>query len=252
MNTTLKGTVRYEGGPFAGWQTQPGRRTVQEELENALSRIAPEPVQVQGASRTDAGVHAFGQVFSCLWPGAPPSRLRHAVSKMLAPEIRVTKLEAAASDFNARFSAASKRYAYTLDCGPEADPFSARYAWHVPYALGFEVLHTMLGRLEGRHDFAAFQSAGGQAENTMRTLHTVRIERGGAAGAVDHPDLWRIEFHGDAFLYKMVRNLTGTLIEIARGRFPAAFLDELMASRGPFLGHCAPAHGLTLLEVRYE
>ncbi len=252
METTLKGTVRYLGTNFAGWQVQDHERTVQGELEAALSRIASRPIRVQGAGRTDAGVHALGQVFSCAWPGAFPTRLRHSLSQMLAPEIRVTALEAAPSDFNARFSAVSKRYVYSLDLGREADPLAAPYAWHVPFALDMEMLSRMLPRIEGKRDFAGFQSSGTQIHNTVRTIFSVRLERGGMAGPADAGALWRIEFHGDGFLYKMVRNLTGTLVEIARGRFPGAFLDACLASPGPFLGHCAPAQGLAMAEVIYD
>jgi tRNA pseudouridine38-40 synthase len=251
MTITLKGIVRYDGAPFAGWQVQPGRQTVQGELEGALSRIASEPVGVQGASRTDAGVHAFGQVFSCRWPKALPPRLRHAVSKMLSPEIRVVELDVAPDDFHARFSAHGKRYAYAFDLSREPDPFSARYAWHVPYRVDLELLASLLPALEGEHDFAGFQSTGTQMDSTVRRLRSVKLLPGGVIGPCDAPNLWRIEFQGDGFLYKMVRNLTGTLLEIARGRFPATFIKTALDSGGPFLGHCAPPHGLTLLEVFY-
>lgn len=252
MEHTLKGTVRYDGSNFAGWQIQPGRRTVQGEIETALSRIASQPIRIQGAARTDAGVHAFGQVFSCRWPGVLPSRLRHAVSKMLSPEIRIVELVEIPDDFNARFAAHGKRYAYTIDFGREPDPFSARYAWHVPYRVDLEHLAALLPALEGEHDFAGFQSTGTQMESTVRRLRSVRLLPGGVTGPAHAENLWRIEFIGDGFLYKMVRNITGTLIETARGRFPETFVRECLESGGPFKGHCAPPHGLTLIEVFYH
>lgn len=252
MICTLKGTVRYDGTEFAGWQVQPGRRTVQGALEEAMSRIARQAVRIQGASRTDAGVHALAQVFSCRWPGPFPDRLRYALSRMLAPQIRVTELVETAPEFNARFSAKTKRYAYSLDLGREPDPFSAHYAWFVRQRIDSEYLRELLPALAGTRDFGGFQSSGNQMENTVRTLFSVRLEKGPAFGAYDARDLWRLEFHGDGFLYHMVRNIAGTLIEIARGRFPREFLDQCLASSGPFLGHCAPAHGLTLVAVEYE
>ena len=252
METTLKGTVRYLGTDFSGWQVQDRTRTVQGELEGALSRIAAQTVKVQGAGRTDSGVHALGQVFSCVWPGAYPERLRHALSKMLGPEIRVTSLEAVSSDFSARFSAVSKRYVYTLDLGREADPLTSLFAWHVPYLLDLDLMEGLLPLLAGEHDFSGFQSTGTQMEKTVRTLFEVRLERGGMVEALGENALWRLTFHGDGFLYKMVRNLTGTLVEIGRGRFEAGFLQESLESGGPFKGHCAPAHGLSLVEVFYE
>jgi tRNA pseudouridine38-40 synthase len=250
MECTLKGIVRYDGTKFAGWQVQPGRRTVQGQLETAFARIASQPIPIQGAGRTDSGVHALGQVFSCVWPGPLPGRLRYAASRMLSPEIRISELTEAAPGFHARFDALGKRYAYSLDFAREPDPFGARFAWHVPYRLDRDLLAALLAKIEGRHDFAGFQSAGAQMKTTVRTLFEARLLRGGIIGPCDG-DLHRIEFYGDGFLYKMVRNCVGTLIEIARGRFPHDFLDECLASSGPFKGHCAPPHGLALLQVFY-
>ena len=250
--TTLKGTVQYDGTGFAGWQVQfQGERTVQGALEMAMTKIAGVPVAVQGAGRTDSGVHALGQVISCEWPGEPPARLRHALSRMLAPEIRVTELSPAPQGFNARFWAKSKRYAYSLDLGREANPFAARYAWHVHHDLELDVIHRLLPAILGRHDFAGFQSAGSQMKTTVRTIFEAKLLPGAMIGPQGAPDLWRLEFYGDAFLYRMVRNLAGTLIEVARGRFPEEFFHECLASPGPFKGHCAPAHGLVLAEIDY-
>jgi tRNA pseudouridine38-40 synthase len=252
METTLKGTIRYDGTHLAGWQRQANRPSVQQHLEEAMATIAQQPVAVQGAGRTDAGVHALGQVFSCRWPGTPPPQLQRALTKMLRPAIAITALEPVADDFSARFSATSKRYVYALDFGKSPDPFTARYAWHVPYKLDHDLLRALLPQVFGRHDFAGFQSTGSQMKTTIRTILNIEFEPGGILSPADSSHHWRLVFHGDAFLYKMVRNLTGTLIEISRGRFPQDFLQELLATKGPFTGHCAPAHGLALLEVRYD
>ncbi len=224
---------------------------MQGELEGALAQIASQPIAVFGASRTDAGVHALGQVFSCEWPGDFPARLRHALSKMLGPEIRVISLEEAPPGFNARFSAQGKRYAYSIDFNREPDPFCAPYAWHVPYRTDLDLLKSLLPALLGKHDFAGFQSTGNQATTTIRTLHEAVFVKGPIIGPADVDNLWRIEIQGDAFLYHMVRNITGTLVEIARGRFSVSFLEESLHSPGPFKGHCAPAHGLALMQVFY-
>lgn len=252
METTLKGRVRYDGTGFAGWQRQRHARSVQGEIEAALTRIARRPIGIQGAARTDAGVHAVGQVFSCVWPDAPPARLRHALSQLLAPEIRVDTLEPAPQGFNARFDALGKRYAYTFEIAREADPLAARYAWHVHYELDLDRLRTCLPLLRGTHDFAGFQSTGSQIRHsTVRTLYRVELLHGPAIGPCDNPSLWRLEFEGDGFLYRMVRNLTGSLIEIARGRHDSDFIEAALASPGPFHGYCAPAQGLALMEVYY-
>jgi len=217
-----------------------------------MAQIAQQPISVQGAGRTDAGVHALGQVFSCDWPEPPSHRLRHALSTMLRPDASVTELREVPADFNARFSARAKRYAYSLDLGRDADPLAARYAWHVPYALDLDRIRSLLPTVIGTHDFAGFQSTGTQMKTTVRTIFDAQLLPGAAIGPMDGTGQWRIEFFGDGFLYKMVRNLTGTLVEIARGRFPPEFFAECLASPGPFLGHCAPAHGLAMVRVFYD
>lgn len=252
MSTTLKCVVRYDGTDFAGWQRQPGRRTVQGALEDALSRIAAAKVAIQGAGRTDAGVHALGQVFSCRWPGEPPARLAYALSKMLGPEIRIESLEPAPPQFNARFDALGKRYIYAFDFNRRPDPFSARYAWHVPYALDLDLFQSALAGVIGCHDFAGFQSAGNQMQHTVRTIFSAVFNKGGLCGATDAHGLYRVELTGDGFLYKMVRNICGTLVEVARGRFPSNAVSYMLYAGGAFHGHCAPAQGLALAEVFYD
>lgn len=252
METHLKAVVSYDGTGFCGWQRQRAQRTVQGEIEAALSRIADQPLSIQGAGRTDAGVHAFGQVCSFTWPGEPPARLAHALSKMLAPEIRIESMERVPQDFNARFSATSKRYRYAIEQARTPQPLSARHAWQVPHPLDLALLTSLLPQLEGSHDFAGFQSAGAQErKTTVRTLHSVRLLPEGLCSPAGYDRIFGIEFHGDGFLYKMVRNLTGTLVEIARGRFKPDFLQICLKSPGPFAGHCAPPHGLALMQVHY-
>lgn len=250
--TYWKGTVCYDGTGFAGWQRQDNGVTVQGEIEAALSRIADRPVTIQGAGRTDAGVHAFGQAFNFEWQGVPPERLRHAVSKMLEPRIRIVSLDPADPEFNARFSARWKRYRYAIDYAREACPMAARYAWHVAFDLDLDLIERLLPQFEGTHDFAGFQSAGSQMKTTVRTVYRLRMQRGeGIVTPSGYANLFSIDFEGDGFLYKMVRNITGTLIEIGRGRFEPGFIQKALASGGPFVGHCAPAQGLALMEVHY-
>lgn len=253
MDTPIKGIVRYDGTNFSGWQRQDHDRTVQGEIEAAMARIAGQPVSVQGAGRTDAGVHAMGQTFSCVWPGEPSQRLRHALSKMLEPEIRIESIIPTTPDFNARFSARAKRYVYSFDLGPEPDPLAARYAWHVPFRLDMDLMASLLPQLEGEHNFAGFQSTGSQpVRSTVRTIFELRLENSAFIGPANNPDLWHLSVRGDGFLYHMVRNIAGTLVEIARGRFESTFIAEAIASGGPFRGHCAPPQGLVLAEVEYE
>ena len=250
----LKCTVRYEGTGFAGWQTQPGERTVQGVLEEGLAVIAQRPVRIHGAGRTDAGVHALAQVFSCQWPRADleVDRVRRSLSRMLGPAIRVEAIERVDEAFHARKSAVSKRYAYTLHVGREPDPFACRYAWTVPPGVDLEKAAEQLRRIEGTHDFAGFQGSKSSVTDTARTIHSARLLEGGVIGPRDAGGLYRIELHGDGFLYKMARNVVGAVVDIARGRLPASALDERLAAPAPYLGHTAPAHGLTLLAVLYE
>ena len=252
MSVRLRVDLEYDGTDFAGWQVQPNARTVQGELERVLSQIAGSPIRICGSGRTDAGVHALGQVFSCLWPGElDTARIRRSISKMLSPEIRAERVEEMPFDFHARFSAVAKRYAYSIAFAREPDPFWARYAWSLPYKIDLDRLAALCIEVTGEHDFAGFQCSRAEAQTTVRTLYSVEIRQGGMIGPRDAEGLWHIVFYGNGFLYKMVRNITGTLVEIARGALPEERLAELLVSPGPFRGHTAPAHGLALLEVIY-
>jgi tRNA pseudouridine38-40 synthase len=252
MDHNLKAIVRYDGTNFAGWQIQPDARTAQGEIEGALSRIASQPIRIQAAGRTDAGVHALGQVFSCHWPKEPDTdRLCRSLSSMLGPEIRVESIEVVPADFNARFSATSKRYAYAISLTREPDPLSARFAWCVPWKLDIDRLAELAASLVGTHDFAGFQCSGSDTQTTVRTLYSVEVVPGGIASPCDARDLYRIELWGDGFLYKMVRNIVGFLVDIARGAVPESRLMEVLNAPGPFHGHSAPGHGLALVEVQY-
>lgn len=249
---TLRATVRYDGTNFAGWQIQPGQSTVQGNLTRALSQMVSEPISVHGAGRTDAGVHAFAQVCSFRWPKEPDlARLQRSLNRMLRPDIHISDIVVVPDNFNARFDAHGKTYAYSLFFGRDPDPFSARYAWCIPWKLDHILLKELIQRLPGTHDFAGFQCAGASVQTTVRTLYSVEMLPGGAIGPIDCSALCRIEFTGDGFLYKMVRNLTGTLIDIARGQLSVSHFDALFASAGPFRGYTAPAHGLVLMGVRY-
>ncbi len=252
MESNLKCVVRYDGTGFAGWQNQPTQRTVQGTLENALSTIADRPVRIQGAGRTDAGVHALGQVFSCRWPGRKtPGQLRRSLSSMLGPEIRLESIEEVDGDFHAGYSAIGKRYCYALCSAKEPDPFSAGHAWCVPWKIDQACFARAAQRAVGEHDFAGFRASGASSKTTVRTIHSIGLHEGGVVGPLHDDTLWRVEFHGNGFLYKMVRNLMGTFVDIARGALAEDRLDELLDSTGPFLGRTAPPHGLFLMEVLY-
>ncbi len=253
MPQTIKAIVRYDGTDFAGWQIQPGQATVQGNIEEALSTIAQRPVRIMGAGRTDAGVHALGQVFTCQWPAElDADKLRRSLSKMLGPTIRIESIELVSDDFHALRSAKSKRYAYTIDTSSEPDPLSARYAWTVSPNIDLGLLARLCRRVEGEHDFAGFRCEGTEVKTTVRTIHAVTFERGAVIGPIDSTTTSRLTFHGNGFLYKMVRNLTGTLVGIATGRLEEDMLYERLHAPGPYNGYTAPAQGLCLVEVEYR
>ncbi len=248
---TLRAVVRYDGTGFAGWQVQPQVRTVQGELQSALSLLARRPVKVYGAGRTDAGVHAMGQVISFAWaPQVDLDWLRSRLCKMLGPEVLVDRVEVAPPDFHARWSACGKRYAYVLHLASFPDPFLDRYAWTLRYAIDVERLASLARMFEGTHDFAGFQCNGASPGPTERTIHRIRLRPGVMVGP-ELPGAWTLEFHGSGFLYKMVRNITGTLVDVARGHYPEQRITEYLIAPGPYRGYTAPGKGLFLVEVEY-
>ena len=252
MEQTLKATVRYDGTDFAGWQVQPGQRTVQGVIEDALATMAGQPVRIAGAGRTDSGVHALGQVFSCRWSGAKSvEELRRSLSQLLNPEIRVEEVSVVPDDFHAQHSALGKRYAYAVCHAREQDPFLAQYGWTVPWEVNLAYVADLAQRVVGEHDFAGFCSSGSSVETTVRTIQSAEVREGPIVGPTDAAGAWRLELHGNGFLYKMVRNIVGTIADIARGQTPEARLNELLNAPAPFHGYTAPAKGLFLVEVEY-
>ena len=239
--------VSYAGGAFAGFQRQPAADTVQSRLEQALGALLGGPVTVRGAGRTDAGVHAAGQVVDCLLPPGcplPPQRLPQALAGRLPPDIAVAAAFAVPADFHARKSAVSKRYRYLLWREATASPFWRPYAWHYSGHLDTAAMGAAAAVLLGRHDFRAFAGAARPVADARRTLL-------GAAVYGEGPWL-AIEIEADGFLYRMVRAIAGTLLEVGRGAMSVADVrgllrDGLRSAAGPSL----PAHGLCLLWVRY-
>jgi tRNA pseudouridine38-40 synthase len=257
---TLKLTLAYDGAPFVGWQRQPNGVSVQALVEDALAPIEGRKVAIVGAGRTDAGVHALGQVASCrVETRLDPDSLRRALNARLPASIRVLQVEEAPDGFHARYWARAKTYSYRALVGSLADPFLRGLAWHLPHALDAGAMRAALALLTGRHDFAAFQGAGSAVRDTVRTLHRADLEEtswrglfGDAPPAADGARLLVWRFTGDGFLRHMVRNIVGTVVETGLGRRRPEDMAALLASGDRRqAGPTAPAHGLTLVSVEY-
>ncbi len=243
----IKIVIAYEGTGFAGWQVQPGQRTIQGELEAALEPIEGKAVKVHGSGRTDAGVHALGQTASFeLDNELPLENLERALNHRLPPAIRVLSAEQVQPGFHARHSATAKTYEYRIWREGICPPFERRYVWHLPYPLDEEAMASAAPRFEGERDFRSLATNDGQGkDSTVRTIHSSRLERHG-------PRLiYRVR--GSGFLYNMVRNIVGTLIEVGRGNLPPDRIDEILEARDRrAAGPTAPAVGLFLASVEYD
>ena len=244
----LRLKVAYDGRPFAGWQSQANGESVQEHLEKSLSSLCGvERIVVHGSGRTDAGVHARGQVAHADVPDPARFTLDRwalAINAHLPAEIRVVAVRLAPPDFHARFSASGKVYRYRLWNSPVFHPFEIGRAWHVPGPLDDDAFAAAARLLVGRHDFAAFAANRGKpGENTVRTIRRVDVRRRGS-----HLTL---EYEGNGFLYKMVRLLTGSLIRCAQGRAESGWISRLLAGEAGKTSFMAPAEGLYLWRVLY-
>lgn len=245
----FKLTLEYDGTDFVGWQRQASGVSIQGLLEDALRPIEGGAVIVHGAGRTDAGVHALGQVCSIsLTVSIEPATLVRALNAVLPPEVRVAEAEVVPGDFHARFSATGKIYEYRIVSAPFVSPFVRRYVWHVTAPLDADAMRAAAAVLVGEHDFAAFQGAGTDVHTSVRTIR--RIDWTGR-GTSDDPLVMQIE--GDGFLRHMVRNIAGTLVEIGMGRRAAGAMRTILHSRRRAeAGATAPAAGLFLRRVLYS
>lgn len=243
--STFKITLAYDGTDYIGWQRQASGVSVQGLLEEALRELDGREVAVAGAGRTDAGVHALGQVASFVLERAiDAATVRRALNGHLPPDIRVWSAAEAPADFHARFDARSKSYRYRIWNGDVLSPFERRYAWHVTAALDVDAMSRAARMLEGRHDFAAFQSAGSDAADSVRTVLDARLTKTDA--------LITFDITGDGFLRHMVRAIVGSLVDVGRGRQAPEWMRDVLASRDRTrAARTAPAGGLFLTAVDY-
>jgi tRNA pseudouridine38-40 synthase len=249
LSRHIRLTVEYDGAGLAGWQRQDNAPTVQGHLEEALARLLQHPTAVVGASRTDAGVHARGQVaaFRTERP-IPLHGVRRGLNSLLPRPIAITDAREVGDDFHPRFSATGKHYRYLVLARPDRAPRWAGRAWHRPFRLDEDAMRAGAAALLGEHDFASFRAAGCSARTTHRRVDAIDIGR-----APDEPDLIAFDVRGNAFLRHMVRIVVGTLIDVGEGRLPPAQVSEILAAcRREAAGQTAPAHGLELLAVHYD
>jgi tRNA pseudouridine38-40 synthase len=247
MSRRLKLIVAYDGAPFAGWQSQSHRNTVQDHLERAFERVNGGAARVHGSGRTDAGVHAVAQCahVNLVNRFLPAERWVEALNALLPQAIRVLHCRYVSLDFHARLSAKGKIYRYRIWNAPVLPPFEYRRAWHVARPLDLKVMKSAAKYFVGTHDFAGFAANRGKPERTtVRTINSVRVRKKGPCVA--------IEFDGDGFLYKMVRLMVGALMKCALGKMHVEDITVRLKSSEPSSARfAAPAEGLFLVRVRY-
>jgi tRNA pseudouridine38-40 synthase len=238
-------TLAYDGTYYQGWQVQPNQTTIQGRLQECLESMAGHTVSVTGAGRTDAGVHAHGQVAHFrLEPSIPPDGLLRGLNSVLPEDIRVLEADLAPDDFHARYSARSKTYCYHLNRSPVALPFRSRFTHHYPHALDLDAMARASKHFAGRKDFAAFCAAASEVKTTERECTVSRL--------IEQENELVYEISANGFLHHMVRNIVGTLLEVGRGKLTPENIDRLFESRDRHLsGPTAPARGLHLMRVDY-
>ena len=238
-------TIAYDGTEYGGWQVQPNAVSIQSLIQKALATILRTPVDLTGSGRTDAGVHALGQTAHFIADQIDLEKTLASLNGLLPSDIRILSLEPVSEDFHARYSASSKVYRYHLHLDRIPDPFKRRFAYHVPHPVDIALLQRTATHFLGTHDFTSFANVGSTFDDAIRTLYRLDVieEKGGIA----------LELEGDGFLYKMVRNLVGTLLDVTAGKIDSAEIPAILAAKDrKTAGRAAPAHGLFLVTVKYS
>ena len=237
--------LAYDGTHFHGWARQPGLRTIQGVMEDALGRLLPDRPRLSVAGRTDAGVHAEGQVASFpAFAHLDPGRVQRALNGMLAPEIAIRNVRRAPDGFDARRSATGRCYRYLIDTDRVPDPFTARFVWHRPVELSLGRMRAAARLLVGEHDFASLCRSRNLPGSTVRDLRRLSVAKRG--------HLVTLTVEANAFLHQMVRSLAGTLVAVGMGKMEPEAMPEILGARHrSAAGPVAPPHGLTLMAVSY-
>jgi len=250
----LKLEIEYDGTHYHGWQVQNNKtarlsynasRTIQNILQQTLKKILQEDIKLIVAGRTDSGVHALSQAANFKTSSKIPlDKLRWGLNCLLPEDIKVSRIKNVPLDFNSRFSAKSKVYRYTILNRKYSSALLANHVYFFPHFLDIGLMRKEVKVLLGKHNFKSFQATEQRERNPVRTIKRIKISR--------DKNLLRIDIEADSFLYNMVRNIAGTLLEIGRGRFPKGSMRKILKSRNRSLaGPTLPAKGLCLMKVRY-
>ncbi len=242
----IKLTIEYDGTNFSGWQIQKDKRTIEEELETALAKILKEEVKVIGSGRTDAGVHAMGQVANFKTDKTiKPEELHAALNTMLPYDIVILNVEDVDEDFNARISAKAKHYRYVINNAKFPSALNANREYHYKYFLDTEAMQLAANDLKGKHDFKAFMAAGSTVKDTEREIYDIQVARLGNRVIID--------VVGNGFLYNMVRIIAGTLIDVGSGKLDICVIKNMIETGDRNLGGRTVApEGLFLVNVAYN
>lgn len=240
----LKLTIQYDGARYCGWQRQPNSSSIQDTIEYAIYEITKEKVKITGSGRTDAGVHALGQVANFKTNSSiSANKIPDALNSKLPKDISIINCQEVSDDFHSRYSAKGKIYRYLIYNKPYRSPLYKDISYHVKYNLNIQKMRSESKLLLGKHNFKAFVSAGSSVNDTVRTISNITIN--------ENDDLIVFEIEGDGFLYNMVRIIVGTLIDIGRGRIDKSIKEIIDSQDRKEAGHTAPAHGLFLKKVYY-
>lgn len=242
----IKLTIEYDGKNFAGWQTQPGKVSIQGEIVKAIKEVTGEDVELNASGRTDAGVHALGQVANFKTnTNIEIAKVPYAINSKLPNSIIILKAEEVEERFHARYNCTGKTYRYIINNAEFPSALNRYREFHVPQKLNFENMSKAIKFFEGTHDFKGFKSSGGNLKKTtVRTLTKCDIRQEGTRIIM--------ELSGDGFLYNMVRIIAGTIVDVGLGKINYADIPNILASKDrKFAGRTLPPHGLYLVEVRY-
>jgi len=239
-------TIEYDGKDFGGWQKQPNKLNIQGEIERAIQEITGEEVELIASGRTDAGVHALGQVANFKTDSAlPTQKIPYAINSKLKKTVRIKQAEEVEERFHSRYNCKRKTYRYIINTSMQGSALYRNMEYHMPQPLQVEKMQEAIAYFEGEHDFSAFKASGTSSKSSVRTIYKATLRKEG--------ERIIIELTGNGFLYNMVRIIVGTLLEVGMGAIEPEQIKEIIASKDRSkAGKTVPAHGLYLVEVNYE